>query len=95
MSISALILTFNEEQNLPACLESLKWCDDVVVLDSFSTDRTVEIAESAGARVVQREFDDEKSQREASLKLSFRYPWVYNPDADEITPPELRMSFSK
>ena len=89
MSISALILTFNEEENLPSCLESLKWCDDIVVFDSLSTDRTVDIAKSAGARVVQRSFDDEKNQREASLKIHFKYPWVYNPDADEITPPEL------
>jgi glycosyltransferase involved in cell wall biosynthesis len=90
MSISALILTYNEEKNLPACLESLTWCDDVVVFDSFSTDRTVEIAKAAGARVVQRLFDNEKNQREASLKVGFKHPWVYNPDADEITPPDLR-----
>jgi glycosyltransferase involved in cell wall biosynthesis len=90
MSISALILTYNEEKNLPACLESLTWCDDVVVFDSFSTDRTVEIAKAAGARVVQRLFDNEKNQREASLKIGFKHPWVYNPDADEITPPDLR-----
>lgn len=90
MSISALILTYNEEKNLPACLESLTWCDDVVVFDSFSTDRTVEIAQAAGARVVQRIFDNEKNQREASLKSGFKHPWVYNPDADEITPPDLR-----
>jgi hypothetical protein len=49
----------------------------------------VDIAKSAGARVVQRSFDDEKNQREASLRIHFKYPWVYNPDADEITPPEL------
>jgi glycosyltransferase involved in cell wall biosynthesis len=89
MNVSVLILTLNEEQNLPSCLESLKWCDDIVVFDSLSTDRTVDIAKSAGARVVQRSFDDEKNQREASLKIHFKYPWVYNPDADEITPPEL------
>jgi glycosyltransferase involved in cell wall biosynthesis len=90
MPVSVLILTLNEEKNLPACLESVKWCDDIVILDSFSTDRTVEIAKMCGARVVQRHFDNEKNQREASLRLQFNYPWVYNPDADEITPPELR-----
>jgi glycosyltransferase involved in cell wall biosynthesis len=88
--ISVLILTFNEELNLPACLAALAWCDDVVVLDSFSTDRTVEIAKAAGARVVQRRFDNEKDHRTAALQLSFKYPWVYNPDADEVTTPELR-----
>jgi glycosyltransferase involved in cell wall biosynthesis len=89
MPVSILILTLNEEKNLPACLESVKWCDDIVVFDSFSTDQTVEIAKSVGARVVQRSFDNEKNHREASLKLPFKHPWVYNPDADEITPPDL------
>lgn len=88
--ISVLILTLNEEINLPACLESVKWSDDIVVLDSFSNDRTLEIARAAGARVVQRTFDNERDHRAASLKLEFKHPWVYNPDADEITTPELR-----
>jgi glycosyltransferase involved in cell wall biosynthesis len=87
--ISVLILTLNEERNLPACLESVKWSDDVVVFDSFSTDRTVEIARAAGARVIQRKFDNERDHRIASLQVEFRHPWVYNPDADELTPPEL------
>jgi glycosyltransferase involved in cell wall biosynthesis len=88
--ISVLILTLDEEQNLPACLESVKWSDDIVVVDSGSTDRTVEIARSAGARVVRRVFDNEREHRTAALKLDFKHPWVYNPDADEMTTPELR-----
>jgi glycosyltransferase involved in cell wall biosynthesis len=84
-----LILTYNEEANLPRCLESVSWSDDITVFDSFSTDRTVEIARQAGARVVQRHFDNERDQRTASLQLPFKYPWVYNPDADEVTPPDL------
>lgn len=88
--ISALILTLNEEKNLLRCLESLRWCDDVVIFDSYSTDRTLEIARAAGARVVQRVFDNERDHRAASLQVDFKYPWVYNPDADEITTPELR-----
>ncbi|MDZ4851313.1 MAG: glycosyltransferase family 2 protein [Pirellulaceae bacterium] len=87
--ISVLILTKNEELNLPSCLEALQWCDDIVVLDSHSTDRTVEIAKQAGARVFQREFDNERDQRTASLTLDFKYPWIYNPDADEIPSIEL------
>ena len=90
MSVSVLILTYNEEVNLPLCLHSLTWCDDIVVFDSFSTDRTVAIAEAAGCRVYQRKFDNERNQRAAALELPFKYPWVYNPDADEITPPRLR-----
>jgi glycosyltransferase involved in cell wall biosynthesis len=90
MSVSVLILTLNEEANLPRCLESLRWCDDIVVFDSFSNDRTVQIAKAAGARVVQRAFDNERDHRTASLQVGFKHAWTYNPDADEITPPELR-----
>lgn len=91
MSISVLIMTRNEEVNLPACLASLQWTDDVVVLDSFSTDRTVEIARAAGARVVKRKYDSEDQQRMFGLtKIDFKYPWVYTPDADEVTPDDLR-----
>ncbi len=90
MKISALILTLNEEHNIHRCLDSLSWTDDIVVLDSFSSDRTVEIAKAAGARVFQRHFDTEIQQRSASLRLPFKYPWVFNPDADELTPNDLR-----
>lgn len=88
--ISCLILTKNEELNLPACLNALAWCDDILVLDCGSTDRTVEIAERAGARVFFRDWDSERAQRTYSLSLPFKYPWVYNPDADEVLSPELR-----
>jgi glycosyltransferase involved in cell wall biosynthesis len=67
----------------------VKWSDDVVVFDSFSTDRTVEIATSFGARVVQRRFDNEREHRAASLRAGFKHPWVFNPDADEIALPAL------
>ncbi|TCL74543.1 glycosyltransferase family 2 protein [Rhizobium sp. BK251] len=91
MSISVCILTLNEEENLPACLATLSWCDDIVVIDSYSTDRTVEIARAAGARVYQRAYDGEHTQRLYALKqINYKYPWVYMPDADEITPSELR-----
>ncbi|MGL6096517.1 MAG: glycosyltransferase family 2 protein [Fimbriiglobus sp.] len=87
--ISVLILTKDEELNLPRCLDAARWSDDVVVLDSESTDRTVAIAEQAGARVFSRPWDSEPAQRGYSLGLPFKYPWVYNPDADEVATPEL------
>ncbi|WP_342240773.1 glycosyltransferase family 2 protein [Inquilinus sp. OTU3971] len=91
MSISVLILTLNEEINLPGCLAAVAWSDDIVVLDSGSTDRTVEIARAAGARVHHRVQDNEHAQRTYGLQqIEFKHPWVYMPDADEITPPELR-----
>jgi glycosyltransferase involved in cell wall biosynthesis len=91
MRVSILILTLNEEHNLPTCLQSVRWSDDIVVFDSFSTDRTVEIAKSAGARVVQRRFDNWAAhQNWAVQNIPFKHPWVYYSDADEIVPPELR-----
>ena len=90
MNISVLILTLNEEVNLPRCLESLSWCDDVVVLDSFSADRTVGVADALGVRVVQREFDNYASQRNFGLnEIKYSNPWLLMVDADEVVPPEL------
>lgn len=87
--ISVLILTFNEEANLPQCLDSCAWCDDIVVLDSLSTDRTREIARARGVRVHERPFDHYAAQRMAGLSLDYRHPWVLMVDADERTPPDL------
>ena len=82
--ISVLILTKNEERDLPACLRSVAWCDDIHVYDSFSTDRTVEIAKSAGAIVTQREFDNWASHQNWGLRnIHFKHPWVLYIDADE------------
>lgn len=89
---SILILTKNEEANLPSCLATVKWCDDVVVLDSFSTDRTIEIARSAGVRVEQRAFDNFAGQRNHALDhIQFKHPWVFHLDADEQFTEPLRI----
>jgi glycosyltransferase involved in cell wall biosynthesis len=91
VSVSVLILTLNEEINLGACLDSLSWCDDIVVLDSMSTDRTRAIAEELGARVVTRAFDNWSAhQNWAVANIEFRYPWVLYLDADERCPTDLR-----
>jgi glycosyltransferase involved in cell wall biosynthesis len=88
---SVLILTRNEEQNLPDCLASVKWCDDIVVLDSCSTDQTATVAKSAGVRVFERPFDDFAAQRNHALdKIPFRHPWVFHLDADERFTESLR-----
>ena len=87
--ISALILTRNEEQDLPGCLASIAWCDDIHVLDSHSTDRTVEIAQQGGCTVTTRSFDGYASQRNAALRLPYRHRWVLVLDADERPTPEL------
>jgi glycosyltransferase involved in cell wall biosynthesis len=91
VSVSVLILTLDEEINIGACLDTLSWCDDVVVFDSLSRDRTCEIARERGARVVQRPFDNWSThQNWAVTNIEFRHPWVLYLDADERCQPELR-----
>jgi glycosyltransferase involved in cell wall biosynthesis len=91
VSISLLVLTLNEEANIGACLQSVQWSDDVVVLDCFSTDRTVEIARACGARIVQRRFDNYANQRNFGLQsVAYRNAWVLMLDADERVPPDLQ-----
>ena len=91
MTVSVLILTLNEEVNIEGCLDSLQWADDVVVLDSFSSDRTAQIAASRGARVIQREFDNYASQRNFGLQqIQYKHEWLLMIDADERVTPELR-----
>ncbi|MEL1254256.1 glycosyltransferase family 2 protein [Flavobacterium sp. DGU38] len=82
--ISILILTKNEEQDLPGCLASVAWSDDIHVFDSFSDDKTVTIAENAGATITQRVFDNWSAHQNWGLaNIKFKYPWVLYIDADE------------
>ncbi|MBY0586494.1 glycosyltransferase family 2 protein [bacterium] len=90
MGLSILILTYNEEANLPACLDSIREFSDIVVLDSFSTDSTVELARERGCRVFQRKFDDFGSQRNYALdQIPFEHDWLFQLDADERFTPEF------
>lgn len=89
--ISVLVLTKNEERDLPECLKSVSWSDDVHVYDSLSTDNTVAIAQEFGAKVTSRAFDNWASHQNWGLQnIPFKYPWVFYIDADERTTPELR-----
>lgn len=88
--VSVLILTKNEEKDLPGCLQSVSWSDDVHVFDSFSTDSTVQVARDAGAFVTQRVFDNWAAhQNWAMANIPFKYPWVFYLDADERMTPDL------
>lgn len=90
--ISVLILTKNEEHDLPDCLDSVAWSDDVHVFDSLSDDATVSVARSRGAKVRQRPFDNYAAQRNSALNsLNFKHPWVLILDADERIPGALRV----
>ena len=87
--ISVLILTRDEEQDLPECLDSVAWSDDIHVLDSESTDDTPEIGRQRGATVTTRRFDNYAAQRNAGMQLPFKHPWVLVLDADERPTAEL------
>jgi glycosyltransferase involved in cell wall biosynthesis len=86
--LSVAIITKNEEQNIARCLESVAWAPDRVVVDAHSTDSTVRIAESLGARVFLREWDDYSAQKSFAAAQATQQ-WVLILDADEIVTPAL------
>ena len=90
--VSVLVATRNEERNLSRCLAALDWVDEIVVVDSQSTDRTAEIAASHGARIVQFHYQGgwPKKRQWALDTFPLRNEWVLILDADEIVTPELR-----
>ncbi len=95
MKLSILILTYNEAVNLGGCLDSVSWSDDIVVLDSGSSDETVSIAESRGATVLTRPFDNYAAQRNFGLAHDFKHDWVLMLDADERVPEDFLAELGK
>ncbi len=87
--LSVAIITCNEERNLPRTLASVSFADEIIVVDSQSTDRTVEIAESFGAQVISRAWPGFAAQKNFALKQCTG-TWVLSLDADEELSPELR-----
>ena len=84
--LSACLITFNEERNVLDCLESIKWADEIVVVDSYSADRTVELAARYTERVLQREWRGINEQRQFCLEQATG-DWVLCVDADERVDP--------
>jgi glycosyltransferase involved in cell wall biosynthesis len=95
--LSLVVLTMNEERNLPDCLRSVAGLNcEIFIVDSGSTDRTVDIARSAGAAVVTHPFESYGAQRNWALaNLPFSCEWVLNLDADERLTPELAREISE
>jgi glycosyltransferase involved in cell wall biosynthesis len=87
--VSVFILSRNEEAKIGPALESVAWASEIVVIDSFSTDRTLEIAARHGARVVQIKFEGFGALRQAGIEHT-REPWIFSLDADERCTPEAR-----
>jgi len=90
MNISGLIITQNEEKNIQEVIECLNFCDEIIIIDSFSTDRTVEIAKKTSTvKIIQNKFEDFTKQRNLALDQA-KNDWVLFLDGDERITPELR-----
>ena len=88
-SLSVLITTLNEEQNIAGVLESVDWANDILVVDSFSTDRTVEIAKKFPVRIKQRVYEGPADQKNWAIPQA-AHQWVLLLDADERVTPALK-----
>ncbi|MGD0211330.1 MAG: glycosyltransferase family 2 protein [Desulfomonilia bacterium] len=89
VKLSVIIPCFNEERNIEACLRSVKWADEILVVDSFSTDNTLEISRTFTDRIVQHEYINSAVQKNWAIPQA-RYDWVLIVDCDELVTPELR-----
>ncbi|HHT9138619.1 MAG TPA: glycosyltransferase family 2 protein [Candidatus Wunengus sp. YC60] len=87
-SISACIITLNEESRIRDCLESVKWANEIIVVDSFSTDKTVDICREYSNRVYQREWPGNIDQKNYTISLA-KNDWILSLDADERLSPGL------
>lgn len=89
MKISAVIITHNEEQNILAALESVSWADEIVVIDSNSTDRGCQIATDYGAKVVVHDWPGFSDQKQFGVDAAV-HDWIFSLDADERVSPQLK-----
>src|SRR5215207_6184661 len=91
MKISATIITLNEESNIKAACESVAWAEEVVVVDSNSTDATRTIAEACGARVITNAWPGFGAQKQFAVEQA-KHEWIFSLDADERISDELKNS---
>jgi len=82
MKISAALITYNEERNIARAIESLRCCDEIIVVDSSSSDRTIEIAEKLGARVIENTWPGYAAQKNFAAQHA-THDWILSLDADE------------
>lgn len=94
VKISVTIISFNEEHNIAACLESVQWADEIIVVDSFSTDNTVAVAKKYTDKVYQSEWQGYVEQNNVALNYA-NHEWVLRLDADERVTPELVSEIQK
>lgn len=91
MKISATIITLNEESNIKAACESVAWADEILVVDSGSTDATRELAEASGARVINNPWPGFGAQKQFAVEQT-KHDWIFSLDADERVSDELKQS---
>ena len=89
-TVTVIILAKNEEQHMKDCIASAQFADEVLLIDDGSTDKTVEIAESMGARVVHHAMNGDWSQQRCFAVEEARSEWIFFLDADERISPELQ-----
>ena len=89
MKITAIIPTLNEEIHIEDSIKSVDFADEIIVIDSFSEDATVEIAKKYNVKIIQRVFDDFSSQKNFAIDHA-KNDWIYILDADERVTPELK-----
>ena len=94
IAISACIITYNEERNIQRCLESVKWVDEIVVVDSYSTDKTVDIVKKYTTHCIQRSWSGHVAQKNKALEYATN-EWVLSLDADEWISPELKVEIEE
>ena len=94
MQISATIITFNEESNIKAACESVAWADEIVVVDSNSTDATRNVAAASGARLVVHSWPGFGAQKQFAVEQA-KHEWIFSLDADERVSDELKRSIDE
>jgi len=87
--ISLVMITYNEEKNIASCLETAKWVDEIIIVDSFSTDRTLEVCRQYTDHIFQHPFEGFGKQKNYAIERASR-DWIFVLDADERIPPELQ-----
>jgi glycosyltransferase involved in cell wall biosynthesis len=94
MNISATVITFNEQENIRAACESVSWADEIIVVDSESTDSTREIAKACGATVITRSWPGFAAQKQFAVDQA-SHDWIFSLDADERVSEELKDSIQR
>ena len=90
LKLSAIIPTFNEEKNIEAAIQSVLFVDEIIIIDSYSTDNTIDIAKKYNVRIIQRTFDNFSNQKNYAIEHA-KYEWIILLDADERIGEKLKV----